>query len=102
MHETLHEHTQAIGELCRKFNVATLDAFGSAVTGEFDERRSDFDFVVAFKHTPIELLSAQYFGFLSALEQLLERPVDLLTERSIANPFLKKSIEDSRIRLYAA
>ena len=102
MHETLHEYNQAICELCKRFNVATLDAFGSAVTGDFYECRSDFDFVVSFKHTPIEVLSGQYFGFLTALEQLLERPVDLLTERSIANPFLKRSIEESRIRLYAA
>lgn len=102
MHETLQNNSNEIRGLCRRFNVARLDAFGSSVTGQFDETHSDFDFVVTFKPTPVERKSHDYFGLLFSLEQLLGRPVDLLTENAIVNPYLKKSIEDNRIRLYAA
>ena len=88
--------------LCERYNVETLDAFGSAVCGPFDETRSDFDFVVSFKPFTVEARSSQYFGLLSALENLLEKPVDLLTEKSITNPYLKKGIDETRVRLYAA
>jgi predicted nucleotidyltransferase len=36
------------------------------------------------------------------LESLFERQVDLLTERSIENPFLRRSVEATRRCLYSS
>jgi uncharacterized protein len=44
----LEQHDQAIAELCRRYNVAQLEAFGSAVTDEFREETSDIDLLVEF------------------------------------------------------
>jgi predicted nucleotidyltransferase len=43
-----------------------------------------------------------YFGLHAALESLFERQVDLLTERSIENPFLRRSVEATRRCLYSS
>ena len=44
----------------------------------------------------------QYFGLKEALEGLLDRPVDLVEESAVKNPYIRKSIEESRESLYAA
>ena len=44
----------------------------------------------------------QYFGFKEALEALLDRPVDLVEKSAVKNPYIRKSIEESRESLYAA
>lgn len=88
--------------LARRFGVERLALFGSAATGEFDESRSDIDFVVAFRDmTPAEHADA-YFGLLEALQDLLGHRVDLLEEGAIRNPYLRQSIDAAKRTLYAA
>jgi len=43
-----------------------------------------------------------YFGLLEALEQLFNRPVDLVVASAIKNPYFRESIERTRVLLYAA
>lgn len=91
----------AIASLCRRFGVRRLSVFGSAVAGPFDPARSDVDFLVEFEDGTDELFDA-YFGLKEALEQLLERPVDLVMPKSLENPYFAASVERSRRDLYAA
>lgn len=44
----------------------------------------------------------QYFGLLQALEELFGREIDLLTDRSLRNPYFISSVEKTRQLLYAA
>jgi predicted nucleotidyltransferase len=91
-----------IAELARRFGVERLALFGSASTGEFDELRSDVDFVVAFRDmTPAQHADA-YFGLLEALQGLLAYRVDLLEEGAIRNPYLRQSVDAAKRTLYAA
>jgi hypothetical protein len=39
-------------------------------------------------------------GLLLALEQLFQREIDLVTERSIRNPYFRKAVEASRQLVY--
>ena len=95
-------HGAEIAELCRRFYVRRLDAFGSAVRGDFDPARSDLDFVVEFERGhPLGGLEI-YFGLKEALEALFGRKVDLVSEGSVRNPYLRKSIDESRETVYAA
>lgn len=87
--------------LCEQFRVVRLEVFGSAVRGAFD-RESDLDFQVHFNKKPGLSLIEQYFGFKEALGQLFRRPVDLLEEQALANPYLLKAIRPQRTLLYAA
>ena len=41
-----------------------------------------------------------YFGLAEALEQLFGRRVDLLTERSVRNPYFREVIEATRQLVY--
>lgn len=91
----------AIEELCQRFHVRRLSIFGSAVTSAFDPETSDVDFLVEFDDGATDLFGA-YFDLKEALETLLGRPVDLVTPKSLENPYFAKSVERTRRDLYAA
>ena len=91
---------RALDDLCRKFRVRRLDLFGSATTGHFDPARSDVDLLVEFEAMPPSAYAAAYFGLRAAAETLLGRPVDLVTEAALANPYLRRRIEGERRALF--
>jgi len=102
MQHFVHTHSAEIAELCRRFHVRRLDVFGSAVRGDFDPARSDLDFVVEFEREhPLGGLEI-YFGLKEALEALFGRKVDLVSEGAVRNPYLRRSIDESRETVYAA
>lgn len=93
---------EALSALCRRFKVRRLDLFGSAATGRFDPGRSDLDILVAFDDLPPGAYADAYFGLHAALEDLLGRPVDLLTEPALKNPHLRLRIDAERRPLFQA
>ncbi|MDZ7749144.1 MAG: nucleotidyltransferase domain-containing protein [Halofilum sp. (in: g-proteobacteria)] len=97
MHEQIEQHRHEIARLCAEYGVRRLDVFGSAgAGGAFDPQRSDFDFLVDFggRREPPDL--GTYLRFRDALATLLERRVDLVTEGSVRNPYVRAEIERSR------
>jgi predicted nucleotidyltransferase len=95
-------HRTELVELCRRFHVQRLDVFGSAAREDFYPARSDLDFVVEFEREhPLGGLEA-YFGLKEALEALFARKVDLVSEGAVQNPYLRRSINESRETVYAA
>ena len=89
-----------IAALCRRFGVNRLDLFRSAATGAFREDGSDLDFVVAFADTRSPGYADRYLDLAEALEALLGRDVDLVTERSIRNPYFRRAVEATRQPVY--
>ena len=102
MIDFLRQHQDRIAELCRQHRVTRLEVFGSAAVGEFDEQRSDFDFLVDFQDGYAGGPFRQYFDFLAALKSLLGREVDLVETRAIKNPYFARAIDETRRVLYAA
>ncbi len=92
------EHLQ---RLCRVHGVRQLFLFGSAVRGELTEE-SDLDFLVEFRKMPPSEHADAYFGLLHDLESLFDRRIDLLELTAIDNPYLSRSIEESKQLLYEA
>jgi predicted nucleotidyltransferase len=86
--------------LCKRFRVKRLDLFGSAATGTFNPQTSDLDFIVLFNDAGEPGYARRYLDFAESLEQLFNRRVDLLTERSIHNPFFQENVDRSRETLY--
>ncbi len=87
--------------MCRKYRVQRLDLFGSAVRPDYDPERSDLDFVVSFEPMgPAEYATA-YLGLRDALERLFGRPVDLITEAALVNPYLRRTVDAERRTLFA-
>ncbi len=75
--------------------------FGSACTENFNEN-SDIDILISFKDISIEEYTDNYFELHYQLEKLFNRRIDLMTERSIDNPYLIDSIEKTKELVYAA
>lgn len=102
MQELIASKREEIAELCRQHQVRRLAVFGSAAREDFDPARSDVDFLVEFEEMPIEEYADNKSSLRSGLAQLVGRSVDLLTWRSIVNPYLKYEIEATQEMLYAA
>ncbi len=91
----------AVRDVCRRLNVRRLDLFGSAVSGDFDAATSDLDFVVSLEESSPAEYTESYFALAHELERLFGRRVDLVTERSVRNPYFRQVIESTRQPLYA-
>ena len=98
--QPLIDHHDAIVRLCRAYGVERLEVFGSAADGRFDATRSDFDFIVRLAPRPAESLAARYLEFIDALERLLGRPVDVLSDGPIENPYLRQAVDATRRTLH--
>lgn len=90
-----------VSALCKQFKVRRLDLFGSAVKENFSDE-SDLDFVVSFTEEEPREYTRCYFSLVDALEKLFHRHVDLVTERSIRNPYFREEIELTRQPVYGA
>jgi hypothetical protein len=76
-----------------------VDAYGSIARNEQNEE-SDIDLIIEFDEPRRESISKRFFGFIHALEDHYNRKVDVLTEKSLKNPYLIKRINKDRIRVY--
>jgi uncharacterized protein len=94
------EHNKnAIMELCRKHRIRALWIFGSATTDAWNPETSDLDFLVDLGPYD-DHVHRRYFGLLQDLEDLTGRPVDLLTVKSVDNPYLREELEETRKLVY--
>jgi predicted nucleotidyltransferase len=75
--------------------------FGSAVS-ENSKVDSDIDLLITFKDLSFEKYTDNYFDLHEQLELLLEKKVDLITERSLTNPYFIASLENSKKLIYVA
>ncbi len=75
--------------------------FGSVCTEHFNET-SDIDILIEFKDISFEKYTDNYFELHYELEKLFKRKIDLVTNKSLTNPFLIESIEETKELLYAA
>lgn len=87
--------------LCEKYDINTMYLFGSATSNAFNDS-SDIDILISFKEIPFEKYTDNFFDLHVELERLFNRKVDLLTERSLSNPYFIQSIEKTKQLLYAA
>lgn len=88
-------------ELCRRYGVERLYLFGSAATGRSRLPSSDLDFIVEMANRqPNAAYADRYLAFAEELERLFGRPVDLITEQSIRNPYFRREVEATRQLIY--
>ena len=87
-------------DLCRAHSVAKMYAFGSSITDHFDPRQSDIDLVVKVDVEDPADRGEVLLSLWDKLEALFGRKVDLLTEDSIRNPYLKSNIYRTKKLIY--
>ena len=97
----LDKYTKEINALCIQHKVKSLYVFGSVLTDHFSEK-SDIDLVVDIDASDPFDYADSYFDLKFALQDLLNRPIDLLENKAIKNPFIRRNIESSKSLLYAS
>ncbi|NRF37208.1 nucleotidyltransferase family protein [Pedobacter foliorum] len=95
----LEKYQNDIRELCIKYNVNQLYAFGSVLTDGFKDS-SDIDLIVNFDKIKIEDYANNYYNLKFSLEDIFKRPVDLLEYKALKNPYFNREIEKQRQLVY--
>jgi predicted nucleotidyltransferase len=95
----LSKHIDQIKKLCSLYKVKALYAFGSVTTDKF-RPDSDIDLIVDIEEKDALSYSDSYFNFKFQVEQLLQRQIDLLEQKSIRNPYLKEQIDKTKVLIY--
>jgi uncharacterized protein len=86
--------------LCQDHNVKYIYAFGSSTNDRFNFTTSDIDLLLEIEVTdPVER-GEKLMSLWDHLESFFKRKVDLLTESSLRNPYLKSSIENTKVLIY--
>ncbi len=93
----IEKFKKRIQKICRDLSLKRLDLVGSAARDDFVDG-SDIDVVVSFGGD--ERLFDRYFELKERLEVVFERPVDVIEERAVKNPYFKKAIEKDRVTIY--
>ena len=97
----LENYIDQINKLCENHKVKNLYAFGSVLGTKFSDE-SDIDLIVDFHSLDPMVYADNYFDFKFSLEELLERPIDLLEQRAIRNKYLLQNINKSKTLIYEA
>ncbi len=95
----IEKYTFLITKLCESHKVKNLYAFGSVLTDKFNSE-SDIDLIVDFEALDVLDYADNYFDFKFALQEILERPIDLLEDKAIKNPFFRDSVNQQRRLIY--
>jgi predicted nucleotidyltransferase len=95
----IEEHTSDINKLCSTYNVKQLYAFGSVLTDKYNND-SDIDLIVDFEPIDIAQDADNYYDFKFSLEELFRKPVDLLEEKAIKNPYFRQVVDKQRRLIY--
>jgi len=96
---TLSTYKKQIDELCASHKVKSLYAFGSILTSSFNIT-SDIDLIVDFNNVAVNDYAENYFDLKFSLQTLFSRPVDLLEEQAIKNPYFKQVVNQTKELVY--
>lgn len=97
----LETKRQAIAEVCERYSVVRLDAFGSELPEDFNLEKSDVDLLVEF--APMESYARvdAYFGLRNELRVLLDRQIVLVMVGTVKKPYISRDLDHTKQLLYA-
>ena len=96
----LDNYINEINTLCLQNKVKSLYVFGSVLTNRFSEK-SDIDLIVEIDSNDPFDYADSYFNLKFALQDLFRRPIDLLENKAIKNPYIRQTIDGSKSLIYA-
>jgi len=99
MSDIIDRNIDKIVDICRQHHIITLFVFGSVLTEKFNEK-SDIDLLVSFKPMELGDYADNYFQTAESFEKIFNRPVDLVTDKSLNNPYFINSIEATKKLIY--
>ena len=89
-----------LDELCVRYHVDSLYSFGSMNTDRFSSS-SDVDLLVQFINVDLNSYFDNYMSLKEKLEELFNRPVDLVENQAIRNPIFRKVVDRDKVKIYA-
>jgi hypothetical protein len=98
----LESQRDEIAAACARHGVLRLDAFGSAVRGDFRPGGSDVDLLVEFGPMDTYARVDAYFGLLDDLRNILGIDVDLVMVDAVKNRYIAADITRTKQVMYAA
>ncbi len=102
MQNILKQSIDEIKLLCKSLRIKRLYAFGSVVSERFNEQ-SDIDFLISFDDTlSFSEYTDNYFSLHNKLRNILKREIDIVTEKSLSNPYFIESINETKELIYEA
>ncbi len=96
----LDKYKIEINNLCLQNKVKSLYVFGSVLTDRFSEK-SDIDLIVDIDSEDPFDYADSYFNLKFALQELFTRPIDLLEDKAIKNPYIRQNIDRYKSLIYA-
>lgn len=99
MHSLFVNNLDKISALCEAHNVRSLFAFGSICTDEYNDN-SNMYLLVSFNPMDYGDYADTYFTLADKIESIFHRPVDLVTDKSLSNPYLIDSINRTKKLIY--
>lgn len=78
--------------LCQRHHVNRLYLFGSALTPRFNNE-SDIDLLIQFGNMDVTNYFSNYMDLKEKLEELFNRPVDLVEDQAVRNPIFRKILD---------
>jgi len=100
MNKVITDKLNELKSLCKKYDVKTMHVFGSACSAHFNDQ-SDIDFLISFKNIPFDQYTDNYFELHYKLQDLFGRNIDLLTDKSLSNPYFIQSVNNTKKLIYA-
>jgi uncharacterized protein len=99
MQRLILDNIDKIKTLCMAHNGKTLFAFGSVCTDRFSDK-SDIDLLISVKQMDYGDYAETYFDLADKFEDLFHRQVDLVTDKSLSNPYFIDSVNQTKTLLY--
>lgn len=101
MNKIVTDRIDELIQLCNVYSVKTMHVFGSVCTDKFNDN-SDIDILISFDNLSVEQYTDNYFELHYKLQDLFGRKIDLLTDKSLSNPYFIKGMEQTKQLIYAA
>jgi predicted nucleotidyltransferase len=102
MQQIIEKRREDLRNICQVLKIKRLYAFGSVVSDKFTEK-SDIDFLISFSDSlTVDEYTNNYFSLHYKLRELFNREIDIVTERTLSNPYFIESINQTKELIYEA
>jgi predicted nucleotidyltransferase len=95
----VEQNIKAVSQLVKQHKVENMYLFGSVLTERFSPE-SDIDFLITFGKVEPKRYFDNYMELKTGLENIFNRSVDLLEEKTVRNPVLRRSIDRNKKLIY--
>ena len=102
MQQILKNNLKELKKICKSLKIKNLYAFGSVMSKNF-RKDSDIDFLISFDDDiSVKEYTDNYFLLYQKLKELFQREIDIITERTLSNPYLIEDINETKELIYDA